>query len=107
MANEKTIWVVEGSTGEYSDHIEWPVKAFDDEGAANVFCERVSARYREIVALFPGGYLQWSRARYESDPVALNELDPAMQMDYTGTNYLVYPIQLVLCGEEADHESLS
>lgn len=30
----RTIFVVEGNTGEYSDHIEWPVKAYTSEDAA-------------------------------------------------------------------------
>jgi hypothetical protein len=88
-AEKVVVWVVEGATGEYSDHTEWPVRAFTDEQAANVFCERVSARARELQ--------QQYKSRYNI-PEGANELDPDMYIDYTGVNYRVYPIDTYCCG---------
>lgn len=86
----KTIYVVEGSTGEYSDHQEWLVCAFWEELDAQGFIEQVSDRAREIFQLrhVPG----WRR--YPIDSRFANDFDPGMAMDYTGTNYNYYPVEL-------------
>ncbi len=39
----KKIWIVQGSTGEYSDHSEWPVCGYYDETAAKSFAELLGA----------------------------------------------------------------
>lgn len=83
--NEKKVYVVVGSTGEYSDHREWYVKVFLSRVKAEAFVEAVSAEYRTI------------RGKYDSYykiPDGLNLLDPAMQIDYTGTNYNLVEVKL-------------
>jgi len=78
---EKPIWICVGSTGEYSDHIEWFVRAFTDEAKAQDFVGRVSAEYRKIREALGDAYY------YGGGDQPKNPLDPNMQGDYTGTNY--------------------
>lgn len=71
------IFVVYGSTGEYSDHTEWFVKAFSTEVKAKDFVVDVSRLAAAI------------REKYGVDniPDRANTLDPKMEIDYTGVNY--------------------
>ena len=43
------IFVVNASEGEYSDRIEWPIKAFTDEQKAKDFVKELSARSRQAI----------------------------------------------------------
>ncbi len=80
------VYVVVGSTGQYSDHREWYVMAFLSRAKAERFTEAVSAEYRKI------------KQRYSENlwniPEKANPLDPDMQIDYTGTNYYVVEMPL-------------
>lgn len=87
----RKIYVVEGSTGEYSDHCEWPVRAFVSEKKAKEFVERVSAEYRKLVNKY--GNAREARFKMMEKDIK-NPLDPNMQIDYTGTNYNYFSIDL-------------
>lgn len=79
------IYMVEGQTGEYSDHREWPVKAFVSEKRAADFVLAVTAEYHRV-----GG----ENFRYYHGGAEANRLDPDMQVDYTGTTYSFYSVEL-------------
>jgi hypothetical protein len=90
------IWVVMGTTGEYSDRSEWPVKAFRDQEVAERFALAAKVRADEIEAtrdaLQASG--EWNNAADQA-LVETNELDPDMSMDYTGTDYYAMgPVEL-------------
>jgi hypothetical protein len=74
------IYIVEGTTGEYSDRMEWIVCAFTNEQKAKAHVEGAAKRAREI---FLAGY-----------PRQRNEFDPEMQMDYSGTEYFLSETEL-------------
>ena len=78
-----TIYVVQGSTGEYSDHIEWLVKAYADEKQAQTHVVLAQARANELYAGVPRYY----------DIKGKNEHDPEMQTDYTGTHYALLEVE--------------
>ena len=79
------VYVVMGSTGEYSDRSEWPVVAFMDEE---------KAKQRVIDAERKAKELEVTRKdRYRIEKGA-NEFDAEMQMDYTGTSYFYYTVGL-------------
>lgn len=83
------IYVVEGHTGEYSDRNDWPVKAFVHEPAAQAF---VDACTKEILPYnIKNKYdaVNWERIRNAKSP-----LDPNLQIDYTGTHYDYYEVEL-------------
>lgn len=74
------IYVVYGSTGEYSDRGEWTVAAYSDEAHAKQHVEAATKRANEIEVLC-GGARHFDPDRYQ------NEYDKNMGMDYTGTSY--------------------
>jgi hypothetical protein len=74
---KKEIHVVYGSTGEYSDHIEWYVAAYHSETKAQDHVLRATARANELIAKH-GEY---------NIPEGANEHDASMRADYTGTRY--------------------
>ncbi len=81
----REIYVVIGTTGEYSDKTEWPVKAFFDLSKAEDVVVKATARAAELDAKRESRY----RAGEEK-----NEYDPNMQMDYTGTWYEIMKVYL-------------
>lgn len=83
------IYVVTGSTGEYSDRTEWPVRAFRTQAQAEELVERASARARELFQE------RESKGGWGYDYSGKNAYDPRMQMDYTGTTYYVGEVELV------------
>ena len=84
MAQQQRVYVVMGQTGEYSDHIEWTVGAYTNEGAAQTHVERCAGWYRR--------HKSEVGRRSQSPPT--NPYDPDMQTDYTGTNYYYYDVPL-------------
>ena len=74
------ISIVMGTTGEYSDRSEWPVRAFLTARRAEKYA--LAAKQRaDVIAQEHGGM-----DILQQKP---NELDPGMRMDYTGTEYFV------------------
>lgn len=86
-----TIYIVEGSTGEYSDHTEWPVRAYRTEAAAKEMVELCSAEYRRIAIEMKRLGLDY----YDNLPEScIHKYDDRMRMDYNGVNYQCYPVEL-------------
>jgi hypothetical protein len=90
----KTIHVVMGTTGEYSDRGEWPVRAYFDEGLAQAHV----ANATEAARVF---YAERNAKPHNPDyrvPTGANPYDPDMAMDYTGTTYYLLTVQLEEAG---------
>ena len=86
----QTIYVVLGSTGEYSDRSEWLVKAFPSlEGAEN-FVTFLTAKRQEVG--LPKHALDWDDVTVEA---AMQAFDPKYSEDYTGTRWWVSEVELV------------
>ena len=83
---ERQVYVVMGTTGEYSDRTEWSVRAFLDEGDAQALVVAATERGKAIEA---------SKASPYASTDEKNEHDPAMSMDYTGTTYYYLTVPLV------------
>lgn len=82
------IWIVMGSTGEYSDRTEWPVVAFTTESAAKARIAALDVKMQEIPQ-------HWRENRWEHEDeikAHMASLDPGFRMDYTGTRYFVYEV---------------
>lgn len=85
------VWIVEGSTGEYSDRTDWPVAAYVDgvlaaehQRLAQAAADAWEAKCRE-----PDSEVSY----YESDATT-NPYDPGMKMQYTGVFYSVMEIEV-------------
>lgn len=86
----KKVYVVMGTTGEYSDRNEWPVAAYMTEGQAAKRIVEQKRKAQEVRASgrdrHDTGWTEWSR----------NETgDPGFQMDYTGTDYFMMEVDLI------------
>jgi hypothetical protein len=90
------IFVVFGTTGEYSDRTEWMVRAYADEAEAQRIVEEYTKQSKACEA----------RTKLpKDDPQYLNRYtwlgpkwphdDPTFSMDYTGTDYFYGEVELV------------
>lgn len=88
----KTMWLVGGSTGEYSDNRDWYVGVFASEDAAKAFVLRLEDAVR-VCGVGPGcGLVRWAeRARL----APLLAIDPDAQVDYTGVRYWAVPVAVI------------
>lgn len=89
---ETTVYIVMGRCGEYSDHREWPVRAFLNEHEAADLVVKATACARELGS---SHYSTWADERR-------NAFDPNMQIDYTGTDYYVMDVPLVGVAETVE-----
>jgi len=79
------IYIVQGTSGEYSDRSDWLVCAYTSKKSAEEHAHKAMLRAVEIHKSSPGFF---SRSKE-------NEFDPDMQMDYTGTEYTVLETNLI------------
>jgi len=82
-----TIYIVEGTTGEYDDRSEWPVHSFANEDKACQLAERLNAWCKEK-GCEPDGPNASNSFQNDQRP----EEDPGFLCYYTGTRYYVYPV---------------
>jgi len=81
------IYIVKGTTGEYSDRRSWLVAAYKNEEEAKKHVEKASERHRELNTKYKG-------VSYQISDEA-NEYDPHMQTtNYTGTIYYIDEVDL-------------
>ena len=93
------IYIVKGSTGEYSDIVTRLVKAFSDKGKADLLCKElqeaadgIQKEFDEInVSIF---YMYDEKYRYILDKFPKYKEDPSFDMTYTGTFYNVVECEL-------------
>lgn len=78
------IYVVFGSTGEYSDRSEWLVAAYVDEALAKCHVAAATKWYQDNDCFSKRG-----------DPGS-NPFDPGMHVDYTGTHWFVQEAPLLV-----------
>ena len=91
----QTIYVVLGSTGEYSDRGEWLSKAFHTEAEARAFVAFLTEKRQQIAV--DHVRLDWElRSGVEEK---MRAFDPNYQEDYTGTRWFVSPVELVASAE--------
>jgi len=82
------VYVVFGTTGEYSDRCEWPVVGYLDEGLAKAHVLLATSRAKE-----------WETSRksdFSDAPKGWSEYDKELSMDYTGTEYFYKTVDIYL-----------
>lgn len=84
-----SVYIVFGSTGEYSDRREWAVRGFSDENRAEELVKALDVWLRENRFHEDDDPLAGYQERYHPPP---NALDPAFQCDYTGTRYYIVEV---------------
>lgn len=93
---DSKVYVVMGTTGEYSDRTEWPVCAYLEESLAQEHITKATARAKEIEVLRGDRYLR-------APDGVVNEYDPDMSMDYTGTDYYCIEVELRTTTQGSPH----
>lgn len=84
----RTVYVVTGMTGEYSDRREWPAAVFADEREAQAFVQLATA-HASLVAQQLADFRESDdpRAYCDEGHILESPYDPAFQMLYNGTRY--------------------
>jgi hypothetical protein len=85
-AKKKNVYIVMGSTGEYSDRSEWPVVAYLNEEHAKEHVEKATAYAKEFEVFAQRDEFRhntWDKRR----ELTVSPFDPRFSMDYTGTSY--------------------
>lgn len=76
------LWIVYGSTGEYSDRDEWAVAVVDCEDDAKLMVVKLQEQFLSIPK-----EMHDDRWDHEDAMKAIMSLDPGFRCDYTGTSY--------------------
>lgn len=88
------IWIVQGTTGEYSDRNQWPVCAMYSESAAKEYAELLCTMARATVNdVVRTKTEQWDWDETEAGKLLKTE-DPEVSMDYNGTTYTAYSVSI-------------
>ena len=88
------VYIVFGTTGEYSDRTEWPVRAFLSENEAAQLVAALDERVR-IERMDGSGFGPGYYERLDEVTERMKDVDPNFQTDYTGTRYYVVDVPLV------------
>ena len=81
------IHIVEGHTGEYSDHRDWPIAAYYSEEKAKQHVVLATEAANEL-------YSKHDDYGDIDDSDEKNPYDPDMKTDYTGTRYNYYSVEI-------------
>ena len=82
-----TIYVVMGSTGEYSDRTEWSVCYYTNEESAKEHVKAATRRAKEIKFRADEDDIATCLLEDQTEAKYKNSMDPNMRMYYTGTRY--------------------
>ncbi len=76
------VYIVYGSSGEYSDRTEWAVAVVETEDDAKAYVAALDEQYKQIPQ-----EMHEARWCHEDEMKAIMTLDPCFESDYTGTHY--------------------
>jgi len=89
------IYVVMGSTGEYSDRTEWAACAFDEEWKAQRFVSQIETEFRKLEAAGIEIYRSGNWALREALMDQLKKFDPHCDVIDDVPSYWIEPIELL------------
>jgi hypothetical protein len=93
----KTIYIVQGHTGEYDDYRSWLVTAYLSEHAAQTRLDFLKSKVKEMKLNTEATYdLMYKKSK------EMKQFDPDFKCDYTGTCYEI--ITLDLCESKNEVE---
>lgn len=88
MSGTQTIWVVIGTTGEYSDRSEWLTKAFRSEESAKDYVLFLTKERQKL------GTRSWNYEEREKVGKVMKAFDHNYSEDYSGTEWYVSSVEL-------------
>jgi len=89
-----TIYVVMGTTGEYSDRGEWPVRAHRTKLAAEDHVARAERLAKAAFAKYGSHMFSWQTEAEGGLSDEFKAEDPNLNWQYTGTSYFIYEVEL-------------
>lgn len=84
------VYLVRGTTGEYSGKADWTVRSFEDESEANTFVTKANDWLRERGMWSEGKITASYRERDAAK--AKCPFDDQISISYTGSAYGVFPV---------------
>jgi hypothetical protein len=97
----KTVYIIEGSCGQYDNHEEWPVASYLSEDLALKHIELATQETRRLMKKYDNDYLKYllgtDYSRHSGPlPVDINIYDSHMRWDYPDeeVNYNYYKIEV-------------
>jgi hypothetical protein len=98
---DASIYLLQGSTGEYSDRCDWIVRAYVDKAKADHDCSMANTQAAEyfkyagedVNLRYPSCEDDYARDKALRADILL--VDPDAQFDYTGSTYWVTACDLV------------
>lgn len=102
----KTIYILQGTTGEYSDRTDWIVRAYSNKEDAVKAQQDVTDAFVKLWQFMEANQLSYWDYFYDTLDATYNEeatnlvaevhkIDPKFQMDYTGTSWWINECWLV------------
>lgn len=88
------VWIVQGTTGEYSDRSEWTVYAFHSEAEARAYVELLGVERQKL------GDRPWDYAEGRTFDEGMRAFDPGFEEDYTGTRWFVSEVPFFSSAEQ-------
>lgn len=91
----RAVWVVEGSTGEYSDHREWPIGWYETQAEAEDVVTALTRAVKAFQNLAPDADHpdDYEARDYAREQMRATGIDPFCSIDYTGINYRAYELE--------------
>lgn len=103
------IYLIIGTSGEYSDRCEWVVGYSASLEMAEKYKEELEKTYklseekREAVNGSEWGWYSHSHITPGEGYIMLRNLDPKFQHDYTGTEYCIEPVEEINAPQESEN----
>lgn len=109
---EKVVWIVHGTSGEWSDRTEWCIEAHTDETRAKDRVAELTALARELAAAYPEVSEEaWESENYEEHPSYIANREWQRRCDEAGvgsdpeeTRFFVSKVPLAALQPQAEGE---
>lgn len=109
---EKVVWIVHGTSGEWSDRTEWCIEAHTDETRAKDRVAELTALARELAAAYPEVSEEaWESENYEEHPSYIANREWQRRCDAAGvgsdpeeTRFFVSKVPLAALQPQAEGE---
>lgn len=88
------VYIVQGNSGEYSDRVDWLVKAFISESKAIEFRDFLESKLKERGLHAHSDAAIHSLKERTKKSIPMTQYDPDFYGDYTGTYYCILSVDL-------------
>lgn len=90
------VYLIEGETGEYSDHSTWVVCASLDKPVAEAYLKHLHKNLRRLGLDEQERLASSNNSEWNSRVAEMTALDPQFRCDYTGSNYCMFEVHMLV-----------